>query len=122
MTTTISANDATLTPLRNAPAVLERRMRGTSGPLARRRRTPEENAEVATAAPERRQEVADERGGREHRPRRNLADSDRVEQLRLGEPVQPIDQIGAQEREQHIATAEEHGAHLRNERNRGSEL
>ena len=45
-------------------------------------------------------------------PGRHLADRDRVEQLRLGEPAEPLDQVGAQEGEQHVAAAEEHRADL----------
>ena len=39
-----------------------------------------------------------------------LADGDRVEQLRLGQPSQSIDQVGAQERQQYVAATEQHRA------------
>src|SRR2546423_844648 len=66
------------------------------------------SAGVAVAA----DEVADERGGGEHGPRRDLAGGDGVEDLAFGEPVQVVDQIRAQERKEHVAAAEDDDAEL----------
>jgi len=53
--------------------------------------------------------------GRENRARRDLPDRDRVEELRLRQPVQAIHQVGLDEREQHIAAAEQHRADFQEE-------
>ena len=81
---------------------------------------------VATAAPAGAvEDVADEGRRREHRPGRDLADGDGVDELRLGEPAEADHEIGAQEREEDVAAAEEHRADLeedpeeRRQRDRG---
>ena len=56
--------------------------------------------------------IADERCRREHGPGRYLADRDRVDQLRLGEPVEPLDEISPQQREEHITASKQHRARL----------
>ena len=43
---------------------------------------------------------------------RDLAHGDGVEQLRLGKPVEPLDQLGTEERDQHVAAAHHHRAKL----------
>ena len=43
--------------------------------------------------------VADEGGGREQRPRRDLANRDRVDELRIGEPAQAFDEVAAHQRD-----------------------
>ena len=58
------------------------------------------------------QDVADEGGGGEQRAGRDLPDGDRVEQLRLGQPAEPLDEVGPQEGDQHVAGAVEHRADL----------
>ena len=114
MTTAISASDATLTPSRNAPA--ERRAAEPRHERPAQRDEDERGQEDAErrdrGARRSAEHVADERRGREHGTRRDLADGDGVEQLRLGEPAEPLDEIGAQEREQDVAAAEEHRADL----------
>ena len=45
-------------------------------------------------------------------PGRHLPDGDRVEELRLGQPAEALDEVRAQEREQHVAAAEQHRADL----------
>ena len=60
--------------------------------------------------------VADERCGREDWPRRHLAHSHGIEELGLGQPVTVVHQVGAQEREEDVATPKEHGAHLEKDR------
>jgi len=54
--------------------------------------------------------IADEGRRREHGAGRHLTDGDRVEQLLLGEPMQPFDEIGAEEGQEDIATAEQQSA------------
>ena len=117
VTTAISASEAAFTPSRNAPAAGERRRRGTSGPLtATNTNAGRKMPSVATPAPgQPAQQVADEGGGREDRPRRDLADGDRVEQLRLGQPAPPLDEVGPQEGQQDVAAAEQHRADLEEE-------
>ena len=63
-------------------------------------------------------EVADEGRGREQRPGGRLSDRDRVEQLPLGQPAEPVHQLRPQQRDEHIATAEEHGSDLQRTRGR----
>ena len=58
------------------------------------------------------EEVTDECRRREHWTRSELAYHHRIEQLRLGQPVQPRDQIVVQEREQHVPAPEHYGADL----------
>jgi len=68
--------------------------------------------ERARAAAE---QVADEGRGREDRAGRELADGDGVEELRVREPLPALDEVRAEEGQQHVAAAEEHGAHLQEE-------
>ena len=114
VTRAMRAIEATFTPSRNAPATGERRIRGTSGPLrATKTKAGRKIPTVATTAPrEAAQHVADERRGREDRARRDLPDRDGVEELALGQPAPPHDEVGAQEGEEHVAAAEEHRADL----------
>ena len=58
------------------------------------------------------QQIADERRGRKDRPRRHLTGGDRVDELRLREPVQPLNEIGTQKGDQDITAAEQDGADL----------
>ena len=123
VTRAMRAIEATFTPSRKAPATGERRIRGTSGPLrATKTKAGRKMPTVATdRAPEAAEEIADERGGREDRARRDLADRDGVEELALGQPAAPHDEVGAQEGEQHVAAAEEDRADLQEDEEEGRE-
>ena len=57
-------------------------------------------------------EVADEGRGGENGPGRELADRDGVEQLRVGEPAGPLDQVRPEERQEDVAAPEEDRADL----------
>jgi len=49
---------------------------------------------------------------REHGTRSDLTDRDGVEQLRLCQPAKALHEVGAKEREQHVAASKEHRADL----------
>src|SRR5438093_11963726 len=61
------------------------------------------------------EQIADEGGGREDRPGRDLSHRHGIEQLRLAEPVPPIDQVRAKKGEEHVAAPEENGSDLQEE-------
>ena len=56
------------------------------------------------------EEPADERGGREDGAGRDLPGGNRVEELRFGEPPEPVDEVGPEEREEDVTASEEDGA------------
>ena len=116
----MSASDAAFTPSRNAPAGGDARRRGTSGPESATNTNAGRKIPIVAAAapPAAGEEVADERGGREHRAGRHLADGDRVEELRVGEPAEPLDEVRAEEGEQDVAGAVEDRADLEEHANR----
>src|SRR5450759_1513578 len=57
-------------------------------------------------------EVAEECGRGEDRPRCGLSDSDGIDQLLFGEPMQALDEIGVEEGVEHIAAAKAGDAQL----------
>ena len=59
------------------------------------------------------QVISDECRGREYRAGRDLTDNDRVQQLGIGQPAKPLDEIGAQKRQQDVAAPEEQRPGLR---------
>ena len=69
------------------------------------RKMPKRGGERAAEA---RDLVADEGRGGEKRARSKLAHGDGIDELAVGDPVQTLDEIGAEEREQHVAAAVEH--------------
>ena len=78
---------------------------------------------VATTAPSTpAKDVADEGRGREERPRRDLPDGDGVEQLRVGEPAQPVDQVATQVGEQDVPGSVQQGAGLQEDREQVGEV
>src|SRR5690606_24889261 len=61
------------------------------------------------------QQIADERGGGEKRPRGHLPDGDGIEKLRLRQPTPSLHEVILQERDQNITASVEHRADLEEE-------
>ena len=114
VTTAISASDATLTP----SSARTGRARGADFGDERRtdRDQHKRRQEYANRGGDRArgpvQEIAEKGGGGKHRAGRHLAHGDGVQQLLLREPGMPLDQLGAQKHQQHVAAAEHHRADL----------
>ena len=113
-TKTIIASEPALMPSSSAAVRGDRRIAIDERPRQRHEHERgQKNADGRRQRPDRAAEqVADERRGREHRAWRDLPDGDGVEELLLGQPAEALDEIRAQERQQHVAAAEEHRARL----------
>ena len=113
-TNTIIASEPALMP--SSSAAVPRRPAHAMDERPRQRHEHEcgqKNADGRRDRPDRAAEQeADERRGGEHGAWRDLPDRDGVEELLLGQPAEALDEIRAQERQQHVAAAEEHRARL----------
>ncbi len=58
------------------------------------------------------EQVTDKGGGGENGPRGDLADGDGIDQLSVGEPAQPLDEVCPQVCQQHVTAAVERGTDL----------
>ena len=108
VTAAINASDATFTPSRKAPADLDFRIRGTSGPLtATSRNAGRKMPTVEMTAPRiPPKNEANKRSRCENRSWRHLPHCNGIDKLRVRQPASMGDQIGSKEGQEHIAAAE----------------